>query len=209
MAGRKRKRRGALAALMDGLLTLVDRLCEGVGALAAALGRALLALLRLIARGLLALVRLLARIAALPFRAIARAAGRRAGAARQCDRLTGEEFERYVALVLRDNGFRDVELTRASGDQGVDILADREGKRYAIQCKNYAGAVGNAAVQEAYAGAQFYGCDVAAVICPGDFTPAARELARATGVRLWDGRRLTHMMRVSGRRPREGKLKKE
>ena len=84
---------------------------------------------------------------------------------------------------------------------GVDILAVRGGKTYAIQCKNYAGAVGNAAVQEAYAGAEYYGCDVPAVVCPTMFTASARELAESTGVELWDGERLSHMMRVSGRRP--------
>ena len=104
--------------------------------------------------------------------------------------------------MLQDNGFREIELTRASGDQGVDILATRNGKRYAIQCKNYEGTVGNFAVQEAYAGARFYGCDEAAVVCPGEFTRAARELAASTGVHLWDGAWLSRMMKRSGRRPR-------
>ena len=106
-----------------------------------------------------------------------------------------------MAQVLRDKGFRHVEVTVECGDQGVDILAVRGGKTYAIQCKNYAGAVGNAAVQEAYAGAEYYGCDVPAVVCPTMFTASARELAESTGVELWDGERLSHMMRVSGRRP--------
>ena len=59
----------------------------------------------------------------------------------------------------------------------------------------------NAAVQEAYAGAEYYGCDIPVVVCPTDFTIPARELAESTGVELWDGERLSHMMRVSGRRP--------
>lgn len=194
-----------LAALAGGMLTLVDRVCEGVaGAFAAlvrALGRGLLALLRGIGRGAWLLLRLLV----MPVACLLRRLGGRRRRARQCLRLTGEEFERYVALVLTDNGFREVELTRASGDQGVDILAERNGRTYAIQCKNYDGAVGNFAVQEAYAGAQYYGCDVAAVICSGTFTRAARELARSTGVLLWDGERLERMMRRSGRRPRHEK----
>lgn len=202
---RRRKRRGLLAAAADGLLALVDALCEGIARAGVGLLRALLTVFRAACRGGLALCALLLRAIAWPFARAARAIGARRNAAWRCRRLTGEEFEQYVALVLRDNGFREIELTRASGDQGVDILAARAGKRYAIQCKNYAGAVGNAAVQEAYAGAQFYGCEVAAVICPGTFTRAARELARSTGVRLWDGERLTRMMRESGRRPKKGK----
>lgn len=188
--------------MLDGLLTAVDWFCESVsGALTALLGALLRALGRVIcaaARMLLASCRLLLGA---PMRAIGRlTAGRHD--ARRCLRLDGPEFENYVALVLRDNGFKHVEVTRTSGDQGVDILAQRGGKLYGIQCKNYEGAVGNAAVQEAYAGAQFYGCDAAAVVCPGEFTRSARELAASTGVLLWDGKRLSHMMKISGRRPR-------
>ena len=199
---KKRKKRGLLASAAGGLLALVDALCEGIARAGVGALRGLLAVFRAACRALLALCALILRAIAWPFARVARAIGARRNAAWRCRRLTGEEFEQYVALVLRDNGFREIELTRASGDQGVDILASRAGKRYAIQCKNYAGAVGNAAVQEAYAGAQFYGCDVAAVICPGTFTRAAHELAGSTGVRLWDGERLSRMMKRSGRRPK-------
>ena len=139
---------------------------------------------------------------AAPFVWLARRISGRKRRAEQCLRLSGPEFEAYFALVLSDNGFKNVEITKGSGDQGVDILAERNGRTYAIQCKNYEGAVGNFAVQEAYAGAQFYGCDRAAVICPGEFTRGAKELAGSTGVLLWDGRKLSHMMKISGRRPR-------
>ena len=202
MRRKKRARRGLLARLADALLSLVDMLCEGFARAAMALLRLLWRGVRLLAAGLARLLALALRLVLWPFAALGRAVGRRRNAAWQCRRLTGEEFEDYVALILRDNGFREIERTRASGDQGVDVLAERGGRRYAIQCKNYAGAVGNAAVQEAYAGAQFYGCDVAVVVCPGEFTRSARELAASTGVRLWDGERLTRMMRRSGRRPR-------
>ena len=115
--------------------------------------------------------------------------------------MEGHEFEYFCADLLADRGFTEVEVTKGSGDYGIDILAEKDGVTYAIQCKNYAGAVGNTAVQEAYAGAEYYGCDIPVVVCPTDFTIPARELAESTGVELWDGERLSHMMRVSGRRP--------
>lgn len=188
--------------MMEGLLSAIDFICEGVA-------NAAVRLLCMIGRGLLAALRgalwLLWRAAgavlAVPAYILRKLTAKRNTVAR-CLRLSGPEFEAYVALVLGDNGFKHVEITKGSGDQGVDILAERNGRTYAIQCKNYEGAVGNFAVQEAYAGAQFYGCDVAAVICPGTFTKGAKELAESTGVVLWDGRRLSRMMKVSGRRPR-------
>lgn len=207
MAKKKRRgrRRGPLAALGHGLLCAVDALCEGIGAAFASLLRALGHGLLALARGIVWLLARLLRLLAAPFAwAFCRltAPNRRAS---QCLRLTGEEFELYMADVLRDNGFRGVEVTQLSGDQGVDILAERNGRSYAIQCKNYESPAGNAAVQEAFAGREYYGCDEAAVVCPAGFTRAARELAQSTGVRLWDGERLSHMMRVSGRRPRHRK----
>ena len=202
MAKRKKKRRSLLACLADGALSVIDWLCESLAAVFVGLLKGIFKgmawLLRGLGRGLLAVCRGLLAIPAWLLRKLT-AEG---NGAQRCLRLDGPEFEAYVALVLEDNGFKHVALTKGSGDQGVDILAERNGRTYAIQCKNYEGTVGNFAVQEAYAGAQFYGCDRAAVICPGMFTRGAKELAQSTGVLLWDGKKLSHMMKISGRRPR-------
>lgn len=202
MAKKRKKHRSLLAALLDGLLSVIDWLCESVAgavvALLAAVFRGIWTLLGWAARLLLEGGRILLCAPVWLFRRITAPKN----TAARCLRLDGPEFETYVALVLQDNGFKHVALTKGSGDQGVDILAERNGKSYAIQCKNYEGAVGNFAVQEAYTGAQFYGCDAAAVICPGEFTRGAKELAQSTGVLLWDGKKLSHMMRISGRRPK-------
>ena len=197
----KYKKRNPVAALLDGLLTLLDTLLEGFAAAVVALFRGLGRLIWLILQGLLWLVKQLLLLLAWPFGRLWRLMVGRRNRAHRCLRLTGFEFEEYMAQVLKDNGFRHVEVTVECGDQGVDILAVRGGKTYAIQCKNYADLVGNKAVQEAYAGAEYYGCDIPVVVCPTDFTIPARELAESTGVELWDGERLSHMMRVSGRRP--------
>ena len=68
------------------------------------------------------------------------------------DELDGHDFEFFCADLLRTQGFIDVEVTRGSGDFGVDILAEKDGVTYAIQCKCYTAPVGVKAVQEAYAG---------------------------------------------------------
>ena len=197
----KRKKRRDGERESGGLLGLIDRGCYLLSAAAMALLRGLLFLVRAILRALylaarfcfLALFRLIRRI----YNAIR--SGRDPSA--RCLRLSGEEFEEYCARVLRSNGFRHVELTRMGGDQGVDILAIRGGESWAVQCKNYSGAVGNSAVQEVAAGQVYYGCDRAAVVCPGSYTRAAVELAEANGVDLWDGEALAAMIRRHGRLP--------
>ncbi|MGF0007663.1 restriction endonuclease [Eubacteriales bacterium SGI.150] len=70
--------------------------------------------------------------------------------------LTGYEYEKKCAELLKAKGFTDVKVTPGSGDQGIDILAKKSRKKYGVQCKYYEGSVGNKAVQEAFAGASYY-----------------------------------------------------
>lgn len=102
------------------------------------------------------------------------------------DLMSGLEFEEYTARLLNKLGYTNVTVTKASGDQGIDVLARKDGVRYAIQCKNYSGKLGNTPVQEVYAGKDFYGCDVGVVITNSTFTAGAYELANRIGVLLWD-----------------------
>lgn len=102
------------------------------------------------------------------------------------DCMEGHEFEHFCAKLLMKNGFTDVKVTQASGDQGVDIIAVKDGMKYAIQCKNYSSHLGNKPIQEVCAGKMFYQCHEAVVMTNSTFTSGAKELAKATGVLLWD-----------------------
>lgn len=102
------------------------------------------------------------------------------------DKMNGHDFEYFCAELLRKNGFSDVKVTKGSGDQGVDILAKKDGIKYAIQCKNYASHLGNTPVQEVNAGKIFYNCHVGVVMTNSTFTQGAKTLADATGILLWD-----------------------
>ncbi len=75
---------------------------------------------------------------------------------RALDEMEGHDFEYFCADLLEQNGFIDVEVTKGSGDYGVDVLAEKDGVTYAVQCKRYDGPVGVKAVQEAYAGRDYY-----------------------------------------------------
>lgn len=78
--------------------------------------------------------------------------------------MNGREFEYFCAELLAKNEFQNIKVTKGSGDQGVDILASKDGKKYAIQCKNYSSRLGNTPIQEVFAGKVFYKCDIAAVM---------------------------------------------
>ena len=102
------------------------------------------------------------------------------------DLMEGHDFEYYCAELLKKSGFGDVEVTRGSGDYGVDILAEKDGVTYAIQCKCYTSPVGVGAVQEAYAGRDYYDRMVGAVLTNQYFTQPAVEAAQKLKILLWD-----------------------
>lgn len=106
------------------------------------------------------------------------------------DSMDGYEFEHFCRRILIKNGFGDVTVTKGSGDQGVDILATKDSVRYAIQCKRYESNVGNEAVQQVYAGKNYYDCHVAVVLTNRSFTQSARQLAAKNGVLLWGRKEL-------------------
>ena len=115
------------------------------------------------------------------------------------DNMEGHDFEYYCADLLQDVGFEHVEVTRASGDFGADILAVREGVTYAVQCKSYDTLVGVFAVQQAYAGRAYYDCMVAAVMTNQYFTGPAKDCARKLNVLLWDRDEMKRMSGTAGR----------
>jgi restriction system protein len=92
-------------------------------------------------------------------------------------------YEQFVADLLGHDGW-STRLTRASGDQGIDVVAQRGNVKAVIQCKLYSQPVGNSAVQEVMGGRAYENANIAAVVTNAGFTRAARELASTAGVLL-------------------------
>lgn len=120
------------------------------------------------------------------------------------DALSGVDFEKLVANLLRHMGFEAV-MTKASGDGGVDVVATLDqpvvGGRYLIQCKRFAvdNLVGAATVRE------FYGAVTAdrqavkgVFITTSDFTAQAREFARGLPIELIGGTQLSSLLSEHG-----------
>ena len=102
------------------------------------------------------------------------------------DEMEGHDFEYYCADILKSRGFLEVEVTKGSGDFGADILAEKDGVTYAIQCKCYDKPIGVKAVQEVYAGRDYYDRMVGVVMTNQYFTQPAVELAQKLNIMLWD-----------------------
>lgn len=112
----------------------------------------------------------------------------------EVDNMEGHDFEYFCAELLKKSGFLDVEVTKGSGDYGADILAEKDGVTYAVQCKCYHGPIGVKAVQEAHAGRDYYDRMVGAVLTNQYFTAPAVEAAGRLKILLWDRGYLEQMM---------------
>ena len=111
----------------------------------------------------------------------------------QADSLGGDSFQDFVAEILQENGFTDVEIIGKSGDQGGDLIAITDDKKIIIQAKRYSidKKISNSAVQEVLGAIRYYDADIGAVITNTVYTKPAKELAKKAGITLWNRTDLT------------------
>ena len=105
------------------------------------------------------------------------------------DSMDGIEYEQYCKTILENAGW-EVEDTSTTGDQGVDLIASIEDVRVCIQCKCFAKAVGNKAVQEIAAGMIYWKGTHSVVVAKSGFTKSAEALANSTNVILTSDKEL-------------------
>jgi HJR/Mrr/RecB family endonuclease len=93
------------------------------------------------------------------------------------------EFEHVTAEIFRQLGF-EARVTPASGDEGLDVILSRNGRKIGVQCKQYKNPVGPGAIRE------FSGSLMAADLTKGyfvttsDFTEAAKQAAKKSKVEI-------------------------
>ena len=101
------------------------------------------------------------------------------------DLMNGREFEIFIAKLFSQMGY-ETEVTKTTKDQGIDVIASKNGNKIGIQAKCYSGIVGNSAIQEVVAGKNYYHLDKGMVITNSLFSDAAQKLAQANSIILWD-----------------------
>ena len=101
----------------------------------------------------------------------------------EIDNMSGLEFEKYVATLLKQQGYTKIKLTEKF-DYGVDIIAHKDGVCWGVQTKRYSGLCKKAAV----AGLRYYHCDRAMVVTNSTFSKQAKVLATVNECVLVDRR---------------------
>ena len=86
--------------------------------------------------------------------------------------MSGVEFEQWVAQLFRQTG-HTVELTRSTGDHGVDLLMRKGNSVIAVQCKRWADPIGEPVVRDFYGSLLSVGAFLGYIVAPDLCTPAA------------------------------------
>ena len=114
-------------------------------------------------------------------------------------------FERLAQRVLRECGFSQVEVTKKSGDGGIDGTGKLKingifSFNVAFQCKRYSGLVGAPAIRD-FRGSLTTNIEKGVLITTGTFSKAAREEAASPGkqqIDLVDGEDFINMIAENG-----------
>jgi len=108
--------------------------------------------------------------------------------------MSGRVFERELGAAFSRQGFA-VELTPASGDQGIDIILRRGGRKTIVQCKATAKPVGPAVARELYGALQACGADDAILAATAGVTTGVREFIRGKPITVMTLTEIIHLHR--------------
>ena len=103
----------------------------------------------------------------------------------QVDKMSGVAFEKLVKQLLEKQGY-EVGKLRESNDYGVDLIANKDKVRIAVQVKRSKNRITRKAISDAVAGMKYYKCTKAMVVTNSEFTEDAREFGRGTECTLVD-----------------------
>lgn len=108
--------------------------------------------------------------------------------------LSPREFEEWTASLFSNLGFEKVTLTPQSNDKGIDVLAEKNGAKIAVQCKKYKGIVGSPAIQTFLGAMQNAEVDKGFFITTGTFSFEAEKMALDNPIELYDKIRLIELI---------------
>jgi restriction system protein len=103
----------------------------------------------------------------------------------QADRMTGTEFEEFVASLCRRDGCTEVRRVGGSGDNGADVrglLPD--GRTFIIQCKRYApsSTIPARDLRDLLGAKAHFGADLALFVATTRFSKQGEDFAVRNGI---------------------------
>jgi restriction system protein len=111
--------------------------------------------------------------------------------------LSPGQFEEWCGDRLREQGYR-VTIVGGQSDHGIDLIAERDGVRMAVQCKRWFGVrqVGEPQIRDLLGAMQHEQVTSGMVLTTGHFSEAALAWAQGKPLKLWGVEQL-----LAGTRP--------
>jgi len=109
-------------------------------------------------------------------------------------KLSPRGFEEFIGDLFEGLGYQRVNIRGGSGDQGVDILAEKDGQRVAIQCKRYKGIVGLHQVRDLIGAMRLEDAQRGLLITTGVFSIQAERMVREAQIEMIDGNKLIEVI---------------
>ena len=114
----------------------------------------------------------------------------------------GYGFETVMMDVFRNLGYSNVRNPSMSDDMGRDIIMEKNGVTYIVECKHFSDTkVGRPIVQKLDSAARSFETDnekQGMVVTTNNFSQRARDYAEKVGVELWDGEKISSIAEEAG-----------
>lgn len=112
--------------------------------------------------------------------------------------LEWREFEFMVAQAYRQKGYQVIENEETGPDGGVDILIEKDGNRYIVQCKQWRSSkVGVKVVREMYGVMHSMNVQGVIIVTSGMFTQEAKNFAHDKRIDLVEGNTLADLVKIA------------
>ena len=95
-------------------------------------------------------------------------------------------IETICPIALNFYGFENIIIVRELEDQKIDILAQKDGKRYAVKGVMFHMTMNRELIEETLKGKDFWECDAALMIMDLYADDDEVQLAQENGIELWD-----------------------
>ena len=105
--------------------------------------------------------------------------------ARHWQNLSGLEFEKELADLFQRAGHK-AEVTKATGDGGVDIFLEVDGQKQIVECKAHQKPIGPKTVRELNGVMEDFEAELGIVASVSGFTKGAQEFAEGKPIKLMD-----------------------
>lgn len=117
--------------------------------------------------------------------------------ARRLRNMDGIEFEEFTAQFFRARGY-STEMTKVSGDHGIDLFAKKGQELLGIQCKRWTKPVGEPIIRDFYGALMNSRAKKGVVIATAGFTSQAIDFARGKPIGLIDLDRFIELIVAQG-----------